>query len=477
MSELKKKLAVMPMHAIVMSLCSLLSIVGMFVPMFELYVQYVPRVNYSLFSVLINPRLTVQLRESVVSLDFLGFAAWMFVATIIVSVAAFSMSLSYGLFVDTPSKRRISCISVLVLFVIRVVLHMLTLAKFISEDMMLNNNMTQERLYVAQTLMGNALFVVIFIGAVASLYGAIGLKMNMKLLSYPYILWVVVFTILPLILIVFRAFFADINGSYQFTLDGFSTLFADKNVTTSFYGFKVTLQEYFSIFLRSLDYAVWTTIGCLLISYPLAYILAGRTKRLSKNSSFLLMLFVLPMWINTMLRTYAWRAFFGQTGVLNTFLLDLGWIESPILFLKNEIMSDVVTKLVMVNDFLPFMLLPIYSILVKLDDNLLQASHDLGANTLQTFCKVTFPLSLPGVISGIQMVFMPSLTFYMIPDIISEGSKTTIGNSVQNFILNESSTYQQAGNVLSLLLLIFVLITMGILRNQDKESAGGGMAL
>jgi ABC-type spermidine/putrescine transport system permease subunit I len=116
-------------------------------------------------------------------------------------------------------------------------------------------------------------------------------------------------------------------------------------------------------------------------------------------------------------------------------------------------------------------------VLVKLDDSLSEAAYDLGATKIQTFLKVIFPLSLPGVISGIQMVFMPSLTFYMIPDILNEGSKTTIGNTVQNFILNESTTYNQAGNVLSLLLLIFVLITMGILRGQDKEAGSGGMAL
>ena len=131
----------------------------------------------------------------------------------------------------------------------------------------------------------------------------------------------------------------------------------------------------------------------------------------------------------------------------------------------------------MTNDFLPFMILPIYSVLIKIDGSLFEAALDLGANRATTFGKVILPLSLPGVISGIQMVFMPSLTFYMIPDILNEGSKTTIGNTVQNFILNESSAYNQAGNVLSLLLLIFVLITMGILRGADKEEAGGGMVL
>ena len=255
-------------------------------------------------------------------------------------------------------------------------------------------------------------------------------------------------------------------------------MFENKTVTAEFYGHRVTLQEYFSVFLRSLDYALWTTIGCLVLGYPLAYILQARSKRLHKTSSKLLLLFVLPTWMNTMLRTYAWRAFFSQTGILNTFLINVCGRAEPILFLKDPMWSDIITKFVLVNDFLPFMLLPIYSVLVKIDESLGQAAADLGANRVQTFTKVIFPLSLPGVISGIQMVFMPSMTFYMIPDIITEGSKTTIGNTVQSFILNESATYQQAGNVLSLILLIFVLITMRLLRNQDKEASGsGGMVL
>ena len=347
----------------------------------------------------------------------------------------------------------------------------------VSEEMISSNDLTPQRLYVAQSFAGNLLVIVLFIGAAACLYGALNLKMNYKIFAYPYIAWIVVFTILPLILILFRAFFKKAaGGGYEFTTAGFQVLFQNKTVTTRFYGIDVTLQEYFSIFLRSLDYADWTTIGCLLLGYPASYILARRSKLKRQSGSRLLMLFVLPMWMNTMLRTYAWRAFFSETGVFNTVFQQIGLIDAPIMFLKNEVFADIITKLVMTNDFLPFMILPLYSVLVKLDDSLSEAAYDLGATKAQTFFKVTFPLSLPGVISGIQMVFMPSLTFYMIPDILNEGSKTTIGNTVQNFILNESTTYNQAGNVLSLLLLIFVLITMGILRGQDKE-AGGGMAL
>ena len=478
MSELKARFKMMPPHAVIMIIAALFSFASIFIPMFKLYVQYVPKRTYSLLTFLINPRFFSKIRNGSVDLNFQSFTVMMFVITIVISVAALTLSLSYTFYSDKKIRRQVGCLVVLALFIGRIVVHTLTLSGMITTEMLEANNMTPERLYVAQTLPGNILTIVMFIGACACLYGALGLKMNYKLFAYPYIVWIVLFTILPLILIVFRAFFKEApGGGYELTMAGFDILFENKTVTTSFYGAKVTLQEYFSIFVRSLDYAVWTTIGCLILGYPIAYILSSRAKAARKSGSKLLMLFVLPMWMNTMLRTYAWRAFFSETGVLNTLMQQWGMIDAPVLFLKNEVLADIITKLVMTNDFLPFMILPLYSVLVKLDDSLSEAAYDLGATKTQTFLKVIFPLSLPGVISGIQMVFMPSLTFYMIPDILNEGSKTTIGNTVQNFILNESTTYNQAGNVLSLLLLIFVLITMGILRGQDKEAGSGGMAL
>ena len=477
MTELKARLKVMPVHAFVMIFAALYSFASIFIPMFELFVQYVPYRTYSLFSLLLNPRVFTRIRSGSVDLNFQSFAAWAFVITIVLAVAALTLSLSYPFYYNSSKKRKIGYFSVLVLFIGRAACHVITLSKMVSEEMISSNDLTPQRLYVAQSFAGNLMVIVLFIGAAACLYGALNLKMNYKIFAYPYIAWIVVFTILPLILILFRAFFKKAaGGGYEFTTAGFQVLFQNKTVTTRFYGIDVTLQEYFSIFLRSLDYAVWTTIGSLLLGYPASYILARRSKLKRQSGSRLLMLFVLPMWMNTMLRTYAWRAFFSETGVFNTVFQQIGLIDAPIMFLKNEVFADIITKLVMTNDFLPFMILPLYSVLVKLDDSLSEAAYDLGATKAQTFFKVTFPLSLPGVISGIQMVFMPSLTFYMIPDILNEGSKTTIGNTVQNFILNESTTYNQAGNVLSLLLLIFVLITMGILRGQDKE-AGGGMAL
>ncbi|MCQ2482228.1 MAG: ABC transporter permease [Clostridia bacterium] len=477
MSKLKAQIKLMPVHVLILCIVNFLSLVAMFIPMFELSVQYLTRKVYSNFTLLIDSKLHIALRSNTVDLNFLSVGAIAFVATIIVSVAALTLSLSYNLYSGNKAKRRLGFIAIAVLLVFRGLLHMYVLSNMITQNTLDEQGMTAQTLYATQNLVGNILVLLIFIGIVAAVYGALDLKMHLKLLSYPYMAWIVVFTILPLLLIGFRAFFAETSGGYTFTLQGFDVLFENKTVTTDFYGMRVTLQEYFSVFLRSLDYGVWTTIGCLIIGYPIAYIVAARTKKMHKNSNVLLVLLVLPMWMNTMLRTYAWRALLSKAGIINTLFMEWGWIEEPILFLKNPVLSDILTKLVMINDFLPFMIMPIYTVLLKIDHSLIEASQDLGASAAKTFTKVTLPLSLPGVISGIQMVFMPSLTFFMIPDILSEGSITTIGQTVQSFILNESKAYQQAGNVLSLMLLIFVLFTMRILRNQDKDANAGGMVL
>ena len=368
MSELKARFKMMPAHAVIMIFAALYSFASIFIPMFKLYVQYVPKRTYSLLTFLINPRFFSKIRDGSVDLNFQSFTVMMFVITIVISVAALTLSLSYTFYSDKIIRRRIGCLVVMALFIGRVVVHTLTLSGLITTEMLEQNNMTPQRLYVAQSFAGNILAIVMFVGACACLYGALDLKMNYKLFAYPYIVWIVLFTILPLILIVFRAFFkAAPGGGYELTMAGFDILFENKTVTTTFYGMKVTLQEYFSIFVRSLDYAVWTTIGCLLLGYPIAYILSSRAKAMRKSSSKLLMLFVLPMWMNTMLRTYAWRAFFSETGVLNTILIQTGILSDPVLFLKNEILADIITKLVMTNDFLPFMILPIYSVLIKID--------------------------------------------------------------------------------------------------------------
>ncbi len=478
MTDIKNKFKVLPAHAVIMIVASLLSLVSMFIPMFDLNVMYRSRRVYSLFTMLLHPRYHVQLQRSgFVDLDFQMFGVTVFIITIIVSVAALTLALGYQLYGHTPSKKRLGCLAVAILLIARLAVHLYTLSEIITDKMQRDHSLNDKTLFVSQTFAGNILVVILFIGIIASIYGALGMQFSLKQLSYPYMFWIVLFTVLPLILIIFRAFFAKTNGGYTFTTDGFKYLIDGPTINTKFYGAKVHMQIYFSTFLRSLDYAVWTTVGCLIIGYPLAYILAERTKRAHKSSSRLLLLFVLPMWMNTMLRTYAWRAFLSDTGVLNNFLTKIGATSSPIHFLDSgSVTIDVVIKMVMISDFLPFMILPIYSVMVKIDSSLSQAAADLGANRVQTFSRVNLPLSLPGVISGIQMVFMPSMTFYMIPDII-DPSNITVGKQIETFILGESPKLQQAGNVMALILLVFVIITMGVLRNQDKEAGSGGMAL
>lgn len=459
------------------SLMFLLASILVFVPSLILTVQYAEHGTYSYLKLLTDSTFSLKTRSHNVALDFSPARIFL-----ILSIITPIMGLLVSAFSPLLKKRlgkQLPPLFTAILALEGLAVCAISQANLISDAERTAADMTSQSLNFSQNIVGNLLFVAFLIAIASSIVEMVGIRAHLRTLAYPYFLWLILFTILPLGLIFFRAFFAKVDGSYHFTLDGFRVLTVKRTVSARFYGQTLHLQEYFSVFLRSLDYALWTTIGCLLLGYPLAYALAKRTKRKHLKSSMLLFFFVLPMWINTMLRTYAWRAFFSQNGVLNSFLMSTGLISDPILFLKNEWISDIIIKLVLINDFLPFMLLPVYSVLVKLDDNISQAAHDLGANGRQAFWKVIFPLSLPGVISGIQMVFMPALTFYMIPDIISEGSVTTIGNTVQSFILNESSSYQQAGNVLSLLLLVFVLITMGLLRNQDKDFGdnGGGMVL
>lgn len=465
-----------PLHLRMSGIAALISLAGFFLPSLTLTLLSVPRMNLSLLQILGSGQIRLSIHGSKLMLPFTGALPYILLCLILPVVILLLIGFYHKLSAKIPGHAVSG--AVLALLTANLAALFIAPSRLVPAEFLASANIGSSDLFISPQAVGNLLIIILLLGMCTAAFGTMGLKIHLRMLSYPYFLWLVIFTVLPLLLIVFAAFFArNSGGGYTFTLDGFRTLMVPRVIESRFYGLTLHLQEYFSVFLRSLDYAVWTTIGCLFVAYPLAYALADRARRTHTSSSLLLMFFVLPMWINTMLRTYAWRAFFGQAGVLNNFLISLHWISDPVLFLKLDFLSDFIIKLVLVNDFLPFMLLPIYSVLVKLDENVRQAAHDLGANSRQTFSRVIFPLSMPGVISGIQMVFMPALTFYMIPEIISEGSVTTIGTTVQTFILSESTVQQQAGNVLSLMLLVFVLITMGILRNSDKDTGGGGMIL
>ncbi len=476
MPEYVTRLGETPLHLRVSAVLSVYLVALFFLPSQTMTLFSQKKLTVSFFQLLQTGSMRLNIRDASHTLSFSGAMPWL-ILSILLPVLLAALILLYPVIAKKIPGRVVSAAS-LVLAAATMFARLLGAEAIISTDFYQEAGIAVTEFFFSGTILENIGIIICILIGIFCVFGTFGFKIRLKMLSYPYFMWLLVFTILPLLLIVIAAFFEkQPNGNFAFTLEGFRALMVDRVIETQFYGISVRLQEYFSVFLRSLDYAICTTIGCLLIAYPLAYVMAARTRRQHTDSSLMLMFFVLPMWINTMLRTYAWRAFFGQTGVLNNFLLSIGLVSDPILFLKLDLLSDLIVKLVLVNDFLPFMLLPIYSVLVKLDENVKQAAHDLGANSRQTFLRVILPLSLPGVISGIQMVFMPSLTFYMIPDIISEGSVTTIGSTVQAFILSESPVQQLAGNALSLLLLVFVLITMGILRNSDKDSGGGGMIL
>ena len=275
-------------------------------------------------------------------------------------------------------------------------------------------------------------------------------KLGLKI-SSPYIIWSGLFIVIPLFLIIFFAFTKSDNGTYSFTLNNFKELMQ---------------PMYFRIFYRSIKLALMSTILCLLIGYPAAYIIA---KSKARRQSVLLMLVIIPMWMNFLLRTYAWVAILGKNGLLNTFLGWFGIPHTSILYTNTAILLG------MVYNFLPFMVLPIFNSLSKMDNDLINAARDLGANSFQVFTKVIFPLSLPGVVSGITMVFMPAVTTFAISRLLGGGKFMLIGDLIeQQFTVVGDWNF---GSAVSIFMMIIILISMAVMSRFEDESdkEGGGL--
>lgn len=277
-------------------------------------------------------------------------------------------------------------------------------------------------------------------------------KLGLKITS-PYILWSGLFIVIPLFLIVFFAFTNSENGQYTFTLQNFKELMQ---------------PMYFRIFYRSIKLAVISTVLCLIIGYPTAYII---TKTKASRQNTLLMLVIVPMWMNFLLRTYAWSAILGRNGIINTIITTIGF--EPI----NILYTDTAVMLGMVYNFLPFMILPIYTILSKLDKDLINAAKDLGANGLQVFYKIILPLSMPGVASGITMVFMPAVSTFVISKLLGGGQFMLIGNLIEQQFMSVGNWH--FGSAISIFMMIVILISMAILNKFSDESdkEGGGLLL
>ncbi len=274
--------------------------------------------------------------------------------------------------------------------------------------------------------------------------------MKMKWTSYPYILWMAVFIVVPLVLILLFSLTTGEEGiaNLKFTLDNFKRFLDPK---------------YIDILWISVKLALKSTAITLLLGYPLAMIIS-REKPNKRNTKILLL--VIPMWMNFLLRTYAWLTLLGKNGFINYLVTKLGF--EPL----NLIYNDRAVLLGMVYNFLPFMVLPIYSVLIKIDKGLIEAAEDLGADKLKVFLKVVFPLSIPGIITGITMVFMPAVSTFVISRLLGGGQYLLIGNLVeQQFLWVGDWNF---GSAISIIMMAFILLTMAITNKFDAEKEGGG---
>ena len=251
------------------------------------------------------------------------------------------------------------------------------------------------------------------------------------LITGPYLFWMVAFTIIPLCMIFYYGL-TDKTGA--FTLD---------NVLA------ITSLEHAKALWLSLLLSLASTAICLIMAYPLAMILKSMSV---SQHSFIVFIFILPMWMNFLLRNLAWQTLLEKNGVLNTILSSLHLPKQNIINTPYAIIFG------MVYNFLPFMVLPIYNVLIKIDDNVIHAARDLGANSVQTFLRVIFPLSLPGVVSGITMVFIPALTTFVISNLLGGGKIYLIGNIIEQEFTTAYNWHLGSG--LSLVLMAFILINM-----------------
>ncbi|SDZ87978.1 spermidine/putrescine transport system permease protein [Pseudobutyrivibrio sp. ACV-2] len=269
-------------------------------------------------------------------------------------------------------------------------------------------------------------------------------KMRTSFLAAPYALWVLICTILPLFYILG---YAVTTSSGSFTLANLTAIADPVHLKSLWLSIKV---------------AFMTTVICLVLAYPVALILHNLK---ITNKAFVVFLFILPMWMNFMLRILAWQIILSNNGILNSFLSFLGLPTIHILYTKSAV------TLGMVYDFLPYMILPIYNALAKINDQVVEAAADLGANWFTTFTKITIPLSRDGIISGIIMVFVPALSSFVVSNLLGGGKVLLIGNVIeQEFTLARN---WNLGSGLSIILMIFVLLSMSIMNRLDDSENGG----
>ena len=262
-----------------------------------------------------------------------------------------------------------------------------------------------------------------------------------KIAAVPHTVWTVMFIVAPMLFVLYFAF-TDTNGKFAFS-----------NITD--------LGQYTNVFILSIAFALIATVVCLLIGYPLAYFMSRQSPKAQK---VLMVLIMLPMWCNLLIRTYALMALLDNGGLLNSLLKSWGLKPLPI------VGSYFGVILGMVYDFLPYMVLPIFTAMTKLDKRYIEASHDLGCNSWQTMTKVIMPLTLSGVVSGVTMVFVPSISTFYISQKLGAGKIDLVGDTIERLFQN-ASTYN-VGAAMSLVMMILIILSVAIMNKFSDEEGG-----
>ena len=266
---------------------------------------------------------------------------------------------------------------------------------------------------------------------------------------YIYAVWSIVFVLLPLVILLGNSVLVTTGGESHFSMANFA---------------RVLDPLYLKVIWRSLKLALLTTLICLILGYPMAMILA---KSGIGKGSIMVILLIIPMWMNFLARTYAWMSLLDGAGILSTFLKSLGLPGLNVLYTEGAVILG------MVYNFLPFMILPIYSVLIKIDHSLIEAAEDLGAAPMKVFSKITLPLSVSGVITGITMVFLPAVSTFVISRLLGGGKVNMVGNLIETQFLTSSDW--GFGSALSVVVMVLILISMFIMNRFGDDEQGGGL--
>ncbi len=271
-------------------------------------------------------------------------------------------------------------------------------------------------------------------------------KLSSRLLDKPYLVWAILFIVAPLMMVAYYSF-TDRTGAFSLTSIS-------------------QIPSYLPTIILSVLYGLVATVICLIIGYPFAYIFSKYSKRRQQTMMLLVML---PMWMNFLIRTYSWMTILGDTGIINTILNAIGLPSAKLINTGGAVILG------MVYNFLPYMILPIYSIISKMDNSLIEAAQDLGSNKLHIFRRVIFPLSLPGVLSGVTMVFVPCVSTFYITQKLGGGQIVLIGDVIETQF--QSANNYNLGAALSFVLMILILICLGVMNYFGADENDGGVII